>query len=127
MRLKELRLAKGLYARELGSKVGLHEADISKLEHYHFLPTPKTMDLLCEVLEVQPLDIYCENEMTLFKPNTTAKKKMGERECPVYNLHVILPKSWKEPFQKSVKALGWQSIHDWLIEEIEKLIGGQQK
>ena len=130
MKLKELRLEKGLFAKQLGSQVGLHEADVSKLEHYKFLPTPETMKRLCIALNAKPTDIYTAEEMTLYTPEAPAKekaapKKRRKTKGEYYNFHVMVPKAWQKPLLRAIRKLGYVTIHNWLITQINELIKGE--
>lgn len=130
MKLKELRLEKGLFAKQLGLQVGLHEADVSKLEHYKFLPTPETMKRLCLALDAKPTDIYEPGEMTLYTPETPAKekavpKKRRKTKGEYYNFHVMVPKAWQKPLLRAIRKLGYVTIHNWLITQVNELIKGE--
>jgi len=130
MKLKELRLEKGLFAKQLGLQVGLHEADVSKLEHYKFLPTPETMKRLCIALGAKPTDIYEPGEMTLYAPETPAKeqaapKKRRKTKGEYYNFHVMVPKAWQKPLLRAIRKLGYVTIHNWLITQVNELIKGE--
>lgn len=129
MKLKELRLEKGLFAKQLGLQVGLHEADVSKLEHYHFLPTPETMKRLCLALGAKPTDIYEVEEMTLYTPETPAKDKVPKKRRKTngeyYNFHVMVPRAWQMPLLRAIRKLGYVTIHNWLITKVNELIKGE--
>lgn len=131
MKLKELRLKKGLFAKQLGSQVGLHEADVSKLEHFKFLPTPETMKRLCLALDAKPTDIYEIDEMTLYTPTApteepkAAPKKRRKTKGEYYNFHVMVPRAWQKPLLRAIRRLGYVTIHNWLITQVNELIKGE--
>lgn len=120
MKLRELRLRKGLKAKELGLQVGLGEDGISRLENYHFLPIPPVMDRICKVLDVTPSDIYDKREMTYA---FTAPRKQTNND--VYNFQAKLPKEWRVLLRKAVKELGYKGVADWFLVEARKLIEGE--
>lgn len=129
MRLKELRLLKGYKAKEIGALVGLDEAAWSKIEKYHFLPTPATLNKICDVLQVSPLDIYERDEITLAS-QARPKKNSGATAGRGYNLCVMVPEEYREKLKTWIDKLGYRSFTSFIIDFLkateEKFNAGHQ-
>lgn len=119
MKLKELRLSKGYKAKEIGALVGLDEAAWSKIEKYHFLPIPVTLNKICEVLQVEALDIYERDEVTLVKP-AKAKRSSSESGGRGYNLCVMIPEEYREKLKTWIEELGYRTFTNWLLDYLKQ-------
>ncbi len=60
--LRYCRLAAGVTQRELASMAGVHQSAISALERNTRRAYPKTIRMLCEALEVEPVDVLCNDQ-----------------------------------------------------------------
>ena len=93
-----------------------------KYEEYVALPTPKQMQAICEVLKVEPLDIYSKEEITLNKPQNANRTNENAREPESYKLTVLLPAEAREWLNKEVlNKCGYRSITHWITVCYERL------
>ena len=113
MRLKQLRIARGMQQKELAQKIGTDEPMMSKFENYKCLPVPSMMKLLTEELGVSIDDIYEPHEIYMQgvrAKESTPRKKV---ESEVYHLTVNLPPEAREFFKTALKKCGYKDITDW--------------
>lgn len=132
MKLKEIRLSRGLKSKEIAVRCGTDEAGWSKIETYKCLPIPAMLNKICEELEVKPLDIYSRDEITLV-PALPSKNNTHNQEAAQsrgYNLCVFLPEEYRDKLGTWVKELGYPTFQAWLlpyIEETEDKINARHK
>lgn len=120
MKLKSLRVDKGISRAKIVKALKKADSRIDsglydKYEEYIALPTPKQIKAICEVLKVEPLDIYNKEEITLNKPQNDDKQGGSEKEPECYKLTVLLPAEAKEWLNKEVlNKCGYRSITHWV-------------
>ena len=64
MKLKQVRMQKGIQQKELAARVGVDEPTLSKFENYKCLPTPDVMERILDALGCGLSDIYSRAEVT---------------------------------------------------------------
>lgn len=133
MKLKQIRLSRGLKSKEIALRCGTDEAGWSKIETYKYLPIPAMLNKICEQLECKPLDIYDRDEVTLVPP-LSSKNSHNEKGESVpsrgYNLCVFLPEEYRDKLGAWVKELGFPTFQAWLlpyIKETEDKINARHK
>lgn len=62
LKIKQARVGKGLNQDELAEKLGVSQAAISLFEKDQRQPTPKMLDQICEILNVEKKDLVGEEE-----------------------------------------------------------------
>lgn len=121
MRLKELRGDRK--QKEVVQHIKKTDARVdsglySKYENGIALPTPEQLKAICELLGVEPLDIYGEAEINLKGAKATVRKataKSDAEEPETYNLCVRLDRSAARWFRKDVlKACGYRNLTHWV-------------
>lgn len=132
MKLKDVRLSKGIKAKELGIKVGTDEAMMSRFENYKCLPTPPTMEKICKELGCEVLDLYDRNEVvydsvvkTALESSTDekrAKRNEKKRSKNVYHLTVELPPEARDFFKYHLEEMGYKDITDWANQMFSRLV-----
>lgn len=122
MRLREIRLAKGVGQKELATKIGTDEPMMSKFENYKCLPIPAMMKKLLEELGCRRVEeIYEPHEVYLQLANFKASVRTKKGRAKVYKLTATLPKEAKDIFDKALKPLGYRSVTDWVRQCFERL------
>lgn len=121
MRLKELRGDRK--QKEVVQHIKQTDARVdsglySKYENGIALPTPEQLKAICELLGVEPLDIYGEAEINLKGAKATVRKataKNDEEEPDTYNLCVRLDRSAARWFRKDIlAACGYRNLTHWV-------------
>lgn len=112
-KLKQVRRAKGLKAKQLASLVGTDAPMISRIEHGLCLPVPEMMTKILAVLECEITDVFTPEEVTY--KELKAKKNEGEKNAPdFYRLSARLPREAKDFIFRAVKALGYKGVQEWV-------------
>lgn len=129
MKLKEVRLQKGLQQKELANAIGTDEPMMSKFENYKCLPIPSMMRLLLQVLACDIGDIYEPNEIyTQLVSATTRKRK---RKSDVYRLTAELPEEARAFLNGgALQELGFKDITAWVnycYEQLKKTYKAQKE
>lgn len=57
-RLSELRMQKGISARDMSLSIGQSSSYINKIENQRTLPSLETFFVICEFLEIKPQDFF---------------------------------------------------------------------
>ncbi len=89
----------------------------SKYENGIALPTPEQLKAICELLGVEPLDIYSEAEINLKSAKTTVQKAIPKEseEPDTYNLCVRLERGAARWFRKDIlTACGYRNLTHWV-------------
>lgn len=112
MKLKEIRLSRGVGQKELARRIGTDEPMLSRFENYKCLPIPSMLSVLakelgCTVDEIyEPHEIYLQAE----KKRPPATKRARKR----YRMTVDLPSEAKERLRAAVRACGYKDITAWI-------------
>ena len=67
IKIKQARVGKGFNQSDLADELGVSQAAISLFEKDQRQPTPKMLDRICEILEIDKKDLICEEEEHLVK------------------------------------------------------------
>ena len=67
IKIKQARVGKGLNQGELADKLGISQAAISMFEKDQRQPTPKMLDQICEILEIEKKELVGEEEEKIEK------------------------------------------------------------
>jgi len=62
IKIKQARVGKGLNQADLADKIGISQAAISMFEKDQRQPTPKMLDHICEILEIEKKELVGEDE-----------------------------------------------------------------
>lgn len=62
-RLSELRISKGVSARDMSLSLGYSESYINKIENGKALPSMQVFFYICEFLEISPRDFFPEDNL----------------------------------------------------------------
>ena len=116
MKLKQMRLARGIQQKELASLIGTDEPTISKFENHKCLPTPDMMERLLQALNCSIFDVYERSEITYRKP-----KKVPTAPQEWYRVSGRVPIALKNDLQVALKGCGYSSIGEWLLQCAERL------
>ena len=130
MRLKEIIEKKGMMAKDLGAKVGLDAGNISRILNYRMLPIPATLNKICEVLGVEPLDIYTRDEVTLVPPLKGKTTRHTDGTARGYNLCIMIPEKYRDKLSGWIKELGYATFGEWLepyLKETEEKINDRHQ
>lgn len=140
MRLKEIR--GDLKQREVVQHIKKIDPRVdsglySKYENGVALPTPDQLKALCELLGVEPLDVYSEAEIDLkgIAPTVHKATVKDDGEPETYNLCVRLERGAARWFRKDVlAACGYRNLTHWvniglvrLKKEYEKATAKEKK
>lgn len=60
-RMAELRIAKGVYARDMSLSIGQSESYINKIENGKSYPAMQTFFYICEYLGITPLEFFSDD------------------------------------------------------------------
>lgn len=86
-RLAQLRMEKGVSARDMSLSLGQSESYINKIENRRTLPSMTGFFYICEYLEVKPEEFFCEASAS---PVKTREFMQGlERLSPKQREHVL--------------------------------------
>lgn len=129
MNLKSIRTLKGYKQKELAEAIGKNESFLSRIEKYVYLPTPEIASALCEILQVNLLDIYSREECDLLAimPPLQAGEEGREDETSTpstphfcepntYRLSVRIPRQTFENLltKEVLNRCGYRSITHWV-------------
>ena len=120
MKLKEMRLQRGIQQKELARASGLDEPTLSKIENSRVLPTPETLLLILNALDCNISDIYSKKEITFKEAKAVEKSEKPAASC--YKVTVRMPTERKEGLQAALKGCGYSSITQWLTRCTEDLL-----
>ena len=67
IRIKQARIGKGLNQSELADKLSISQAAVSMFEKDQRQPTPKMIDHICELLDIEKKDLVGEEEESIEK------------------------------------------------------------
>lgn len=111
MRLKEIRLKKGLEQKFVAEQVGTDAPMFSKFENYRCLPIPEMLKRITDVLECSIEDIYLPSEVIRY----TCDIKKKKRKSNVYRLTAELPSEAKKFLHSgALQACGFKNIYAWI-------------
>lgn len=100
--------------REFAKALDITPEALSMINRKHLLPTPKTMALICEKLEIVPSDYWTRKELTFegLERKPRAEQKKRRRVClELTDLY--------ESVQEISEAEG-ESMADWIREQIRR-------
>ena len=118
MKLKLLRLNKGISQKELAEQIGTDMPMLSKFETYKCLPIPSMLRKITDVLKCTIDDIYEPHELYQCRSKTKVKSK---NEPSTYHLSVHLPREARAFLKSSLKECGYGSVTDWITRCYEQL------
>lgn len=118
MKLQEKILEQGLTNKELAQKIGSDAPMVSRYTNFKCLPTPKTMEEICNVLSCMVEDIYSEEEITFNR----CKSKKVNVDFKNYKITVRLPRESKEKIHNALKICGYKNISYWIYRCYERLL-----
>jgi len=100
---KKKRKEKGISLEELGQKTGINRVQLGKLEKGEYTPSIKQLEKISEVLDIDILSLYEEDEekkvFTSFRGHLTQE----EEESYEYLLNMMLIAKQQIVFDKAVK------------------------
>lgn len=123
MKLRELRLRRGMQQKDLATAIGINAPMLSNFENYKCLPIPRMLKALCGVLECEPSDIYERHEIALQVAQMSCKDSVANVESEVYRLTANLPRRAQLFFKDNLQKLGYRNITEWAntcFENLEK-------
>ncbi len=102
---------KKLLQKDFAAKLGVTEADASRLVRGKNLPTVADMKTICALLGVKPLDIYAKKEIDLL----SVGKSTEPLEPQNYRFSVRLPREWCEVLldEDKLKKCGYRDKTHW--------------
>lgn len=121
MKLRELRIEKGLKQNEFAKLVGVSNMCMCLIENYKCLPTPTAMEEMCKVLECDVNSIYEPYEIALKKAKISQINGDKSNTKQMYHLTVNLPKRARKFFKNNLSKLGFKNITEWVNYCFEKL------
>ncbi len=123
MKLRELRIKKGLKQKEFAKLVGVSSMCMCLIENYKCLPVPETMGEMCKVLNCSVNNVYEPREIALQMAKTSQTKTEKKSSSQIYHLTVNLPKRARKFFKNNLSKLGFKNITEWVNYCFEKLEG----
>lgn len=121
MKLRELRIQKGLKQNEFARLVGVSNMCMCLLENYKCLPVPQAMEEMCKVLDCESSDIYERHEIALKVSQKHSKNNANNIDSDVYRMTANLPRRAQQFFKDNLQKLGYKSITEWANSCFEKL------
>ena len=120
MKLKEVRLQKGLQQKDVAKAIGTDEPMMSKFENYKCLPIPPMLRLLLKVLDCEIRDLYEPNE--IYAQLVSAPMRKRKRRSDVYRLTAELPEEARAFLNGgALQELGFKDITAWVNDCYEQL------
>ena len=111
MKLTELRIVRGIQAKDLAVAVGTDAPMISRFEHYKCLPIPKMCARIADVLNCDIEAIYEPHEIYYKKP----RKQVQTAELTSYRLTAKLPREAREFLHSgALQECGYKDITEWI-------------
>ncbi len=111
MKLTELRIERGIQAKDLAVAVGTDAPMISRFEHYKCLPIPKMCARIADVLNCDIEAIYEPHEIYYKKP----RKQVQTAELTSYRLTAKLPREAREFLHSgALQECGYKDITEWI-------------
>ena len=86
-RLAELRLQKGVSARDMSLSLGQSESYINKIENRRTLPSMAGFFYICDFLEISPEEFFATQNQS--DPLNQAIALEAEKLSPQYRAHVL--------------------------------------
>lgn len=111
MKLTELRIERGIQAKDLAVAVGTDAPMISRFEHYKCLPIPKMCARIADVLGCDIEAIYEPHEIYYKKPH----KQVKAVELTSYRLTAKLPREARDFLHSgALQECGYKDITEWI-------------
>lgn len=129
MRLKEMRLSRGLTAKQLIDGK-LPKEYYSMIETGRFLPTVPVLSFICVKLACNPLDIYEQHEIDLIHcmdAGRTCKHHKGDSHKIPHRIAFRVPETIITALSDVLKDLGYENRQEWMNEWIRKTMRRHQK
>ena len=130
MKLRELRIHKGLKQDEFARLVGISNMCMCLIENYKCLPIPETMEEMCKVLDCDVNKIYEPHEIALQVVKTKQKRNEKSNKSGMYHLTVNLPNRARKFFKNNLGKLGFKNITEWVnycFMQLESQLDEQKK
>ncbi|MBQ8178017.1 MAG: helix-turn-helix transcriptional regulator [Clostridia bacterium] len=118
MKLKLLRLKKGISQKELAEQIGTDVPMLSKFETYKCLPIPSMLRKIMDALKCTIDDLYEPHE--LYQPKVK-EKPTTKKEPNTYHLSVHLPREARAFLKTALKDCGYSSVTEWINRCFEQL------
>ena len=118
MKMKEIRQARQVKAKELADAIETDEPMISKFENYKCLPVPKQLERICDYLQCTIEQIYKDEEIYIKK----SKQKTEERKEDCYKITIRLPEEARVTLKTTLKRCGYKDITYWIYRCYERLL-----
>lgn len=118
MKLKEIRIAKGIQQKDLSERIGTNDPMLSRIENYKCLPIPDMMQSILWELDCQLGDIYEPEEIAYCTKKTRQEDK---RQGKYYKVTVRLPKEAKELIKEALPVCGYKDVTYWIFRCYERL------
>lgn len=118
MRMREVRQAKNVKAKELADAIETDEPMISKFENYKCLPVPKQLERICDYLQCTIEQIYKDEEIYIKK----TKQETKERKEDCYKITIRLPEEARATLKTILKKCGYKDITYWIYRCYERLL-----
>lgn len=120
MKLKEVRLRKGLPQKDVAKAIGTDGPMLSRFENYKCLPIPPMMHLLLQVLACDVGDIYEPSE--IYTQPVSGQTRKRKRRSDVYRLTAELPEEARAFLNGgALQELGFKDITAWVNDCYERL------
>lgn len=85
-RLSELRMAKGVSARDMSLSIGQSENYINGIENKHGFPSMQVFFYICDYFGISPMEFFDMNSASPSKINSLAEKM---KNLPAHQLDLI--------------------------------------
>ncbi len=86
-RLAQLRMAKGVSARDMSLSLGQSDSYINKIENGRSLPSMQVFFYICEYLDISPAEFFSYG---IKEPHITDElKRAAERLSPRQSIHLL--------------------------------------
>ena len=92
--IKRLRIKLGLTQEEFAEKIGISLQGLSNLERNRYQPTSSTIDKICKIFQVSPIELLLvenkTNEDILFNINSLLKNCSVKKLKQIYEIILLL-------------------------------------
>lgn len=120
-KIKMTILQKNLTPRQVYEQLGIDKYDFSKIANGKYLPTGEQLLKLCEILEIEPIELLNQTDIEIYGNlfNKPYKPQKIKSEQDVYKLSVRLPKRRCNLLQhkENLQRLGYKNLQDWIWQK----------
>lgn len=121
MKLRELRVKKGLNQNQFAKLVGISGMCMCLIENYKCLPVPQDMEEICKILDCDVNSIYEPYEIALKNAKISQQKDNKNNSNRMYHLTANLPKRARVFLKNNLSKLGFKNITEWVNYCFERL------